>query len=159
MKKPQATAAAQLAGFTLIELMIVIAIMGIILAIAIPRYQDYVLRSKLVNAINGLAAVQAQMEQYFQDNRTYLAVGAFTPPCAVAPSPKYGDFVITCPAANALNTAANTYFLQAVSSTGQDNGFKYTVDNTDTKSTTYGAIWGGATIANCWVTAKGATSC
>ncbi|WP_035053167.1 type IV pilin protein [Andreprevotia chitinilytica] len=141
------------AGFTLIELMIVIAIMGIILAIAIPRYQDYVLRSKLVNAINGLAAVQSQMEQYFQDNRTYLSIGTFTTPCASGI--KYGDFAITCSVSDAVS-----YTLQAKSTTGQDSGFIYTVSNTDTKSTQYGPAWGSTAVTgSCWATTKGTTVC
>src|ERR1700722_11706839 len=74
-------------GFTLIELMITVAIVAILAAIAIPNYRDYVIRGQLVDATQALAAVRANMERYFQDNRTYLAIAgppAFTPPCTAA---------------------------------------------------------------------------
>ncbi len=60
-------------GFTLIELMIVVAIVAILTTIAYPNYRDYVIRGQLVDATQGLAAVRANMERYFQDNRSYVA--------------------------------------------------------------------------------------
>src|SRR3984893_17159634 len=86
-------------GFTLIELMIVVAIVAILTTIAYPNYRDYVIRGQLVDATQGLAAVRANMERYFQDNRTYLAIAgppAFTPPCTAAVV-AYGKFNINCP--------------------------------------------------------------
>ena len=67
-------------GFTLIELMITVAIVAILAAIAYPNYRNYVIRGQLVDATQGLSAVRANMERYYQDNRSYLAVGAFNPP-------------------------------------------------------------------------------
>ena len=59
-------------GFTLIELMIVVAIIGILAAVALPAYNDYVRRGKIANATSVLSMMRVQMEQYFQDNRTYV---------------------------------------------------------------------------------------
>src|SRR5450631_4724882 len=69
-------------GFTLIELMIVVAIVAILTTIAYPNYRDYVIRGQLVDATQGLSALRANLERYFQDNRTYAAIGPFTPPCS-----------------------------------------------------------------------------
>ena len=77
-------------GFTLIELMVTVAIVAMLVAIAYPSYRNYVIRGQLTNATNGLSAVSANMERYFQDNRTYLAANGFTPPCATAAT--YGTF-------------------------------------------------------------------
>src|SRR5207248_1656111 len=55
-------------GFTLIELMIVVAIVGILAAIAIPAYQDYVARSKVSEAMATLGACKTSVTEYIQVN-------------------------------------------------------------------------------------------
>ena len=58
-------------GFTLVELMIVVAIIGILASIVVPSYTDYVKRGKAAEATATLADLKNRMEQCFQDNRDY----------------------------------------------------------------------------------------
>ena len=60
-------------GFTLIELMIVVAIIGILAAIAIPAYQDYTVRSKVTEMINSAGVCKTSVAEYYQ------SLGAFPP--------------------------------------------------------------------------------
>ena len=58
-------------GFTLVELMITVAILGVLAAVAIPAYSNYVNRAKQSDAIIGLKAAQMSQEQYFSENGEY----------------------------------------------------------------------------------------
>src|SRR5689334_16600769 len=57
-------------GFTLIELMIVVAIVGILAAIALPAYQDYVVRSKMSEAEAAAAACKTSVAEYLSTHST-----------------------------------------------------------------------------------------
>jgi type IV pilus assembly protein PilE len=156
MKRMQAFRSRAIAtrGFTLIELMIVVAIIGILAAIAIPAYSSYILRSHLVSGTNGLSAARAQMEQFFQDNRTY--VGG---PCATAVTS--GDFSIGCAATvtNGVVPTAVTYTIAATgTATSISNGFSYTVDQLGNQNTvSFGSSWTLPAVHPCWLVKNGST--
>ncbi len=137
------------AGFTLMELMITIAVIGILAAIALPSYKDYVIRGKIPQATNDLSRMRVSMEQYFQDNRTYL--GACTAG-TVAPLPANNeDFTYACDP----DPTATTYMVVA---TGIDAmaGFVYTIDQSNAKTTAgVPAGWTAPSPNDCWVVKKG----
>jgi type IV pilus assembly protein PilA len=58
-------------GFTLIELMIVVAIIGILAAIAIPAYQDYTIRSQIAEGLQLVGGAKVSASEYFQDTGTF----------------------------------------------------------------------------------------
>jgi len=69
-------------GFTLIEVMITVAIVAILAAVGVPAYSDYLLRGRLVEGPNTLGSERVLMEQYFQDNRTYADIStSIRSPC------------------------------------------------------------------------------
>jgi type IV pilus assembly protein PilE len=133
-------------GFTLIEVLVAMIILAILASIALPAYQDYVVRGKIPEATSALSTQRVRLEQYFQDNLTYAGFG-----CAVAGT-KY--FTVSC-----TTLTPTTYVLQAQGIVGGAmDGFTYTIDQANAQGSTIAAPasadWRVAG-ATCWVTKKG----
>ncbi|MEC5216645.1 prepilin-type N-terminal cleavage/methylation domain-containing protein [Actimicrobium sp. GrIS 1.19] len=139
------------AGFTLIEVMITVAIIGILAAIALPSYSDYVLRGKLVAPTNALLAMRVSMEQYYQDNRTYQDVSAaIVSPCSGTLA-DVDKFTMTCP-----TLTATTYRALATGQAGSTTaGITFDITNADVRTSAI-PQW-AATGATCWLMKRGAT--
>jgi type IV pilus assembly protein PilE len=134
-------------GFTLIELMITVAIIGILARIALPAYLDYVKRGKLAEAFNNMTTCTMALGQYYQDNRTFVGAtlgSTSTNQCQSATS----NFSYA-----PSNLSATNYTLTATGSTTAVTGFSYTVDNTGARGTP-SAPSGWATSTSCWVNSR-----
>jgi type IV pilus assembly protein PilE len=142
-------------GFSLIELMIVLAIIAIAAGIAIPNYNDYVMRSRVTEGVAALSDMRVKLEQYFQDNRSYVgacAAGTLAPLPANSANFTF-ECTTACGGAAGNSLAAAAYVVRACG-TGRMAGFEYTVNQANVRTTAaLPADWSGAG-SNCWVTNK-----
>lgn len=140
------------AGFTLIELMITVAIIGILAAVAVPAYTDYITRGKIPEATSALASMRIRLEQFYQDNRNY---GSDDANCLV-PSPAADNFTYTCNWGAGGTSQSYTVTATGVAGRGM-GGFAYTIDQAGNRQTTQlPAAWGTAPPAiACWVVRRG----
>lgn len=136
-------------GFTLVELLIVVAIVGILAAIAVPMYTDHITRSQLVEGHTGLQDMRVRMEQFYQDNRTYDGVALDNCGAAAPALRQYFDF--NC------RSLGQTYLVTATGARGRVAGFVFTINEQNARQTTATkAGWAPAGMpANCWVSRKG----
>lgn len=137
-------------GFTLIELMVTVAIVAILAGTALPAYTDYIRRGQLPEAFSALADYRIKMEQYYQDHRNYGAAACAdvtgAPAWATFTPGGAANFTFSC----ALLDAGQGYRVTATGKTGVSAaGHTYTVDHSNNQNTT---AYKGSTVAKaCWL--------
>lgn len=135
------------AGFSLVELMVVVAITAIIAAFALPSYRDHMLRSYLPEASSRLQLAALRLEQYYQDHRSYRNGKV----CGVT-LPTSERFTFSC-----TSPADGQSFLLSATGMAAMEGFTFTIDQQgQTRTTTLPNGWGTAPL-DCWVSKRGAT--
>jgi type IV pilus assembly protein PilE len=145
-------------GFTLLGVMIVVAIVAILAAVALPAYGDYIRRGQLPEAFAGMSDLRVKMEQYYQDNRQYGTSGAncadvATPAWAVnTPTLIYAGsepgrelFTFTCEVLN----GGQGYRITATGARERALGHTYTINHANQRGTT--EFKGAAVTRGCWL--------
>jgi type IV pilus assembly protein PilE len=133
-------------GFSLVELMVVVAIIGILVSVALPAYTDYLIKGRLAPAKANLSEMRIKVEQRYSDTSSSYTNA---PICNALPTSEFFNF--SC----ALND--DTYTLTATGKSAM-NGFVLTINEKNEKKTTgTGSGW-TTPSGNCWVSNK-AGSC
>jgi len=130
-------------GFTMLETMIVVAIVAILAAVALPSYAGYVKRAHILEAVARLSDARERMEDYFQDARSYVDGDGR---CGVPPaSGSAADtFALTCTA----TATTYTYTAAGLRAKGMD-AFVFTIDQSGAKATV-SVPPGWLRTADCW---------
>lgn len=137
-------------GFTLIEVMITVAIVALLASIALPSYRQYITRGRIPDATTQLSTKRIAMEQFYQDNRTY----AFAPAGNLdQTTSQYFNFSAADDGGTETRTATG-YTLYARGK-GPMTGFTFSVNQSNAKTTTVTGVANWTGNSNCWVTRTG----
>ena len=131
-------------GFTLIELIVAMAVLAILSAVAIPSYSGYLTRSQLTDATGTLGAYRLRMEQSYQDNGNFGAAA-----CSVATAnTTTWDFQCAL-------TGAGQGFTVTATGKGRTAGYQYSIDEQGSRRT---LAFPGVGASACWVIRAGICS-
>lgn len=136
-------------GFSLIELMIALAIAAIIAAVAVPGYRDHMLRARIPEATSTLSELAMRLEQHYQDHRVY----GDTTSCAIT-MPANQFFTFNC---SSQNNGQSFLLTASGNSPGAMSDFVFTLDqNGNAMTKKLPATWGN-TPFNCWINKRSST--
>ncbi|OIR19811.1 fimbrial protein precursor [mine drainage metagenome] len=122
------------AGFTLLELMVAVAVAGILATIALQAYGSYVVSSKLSESFSMLSDYRLKMEQFKQDNRSYA--DSLNPnACGVAPPSTNRYFSFGCVIAASGTQYTATASNQAGAGLGKAADYSYSIDQDGIQNT------------------------
>lgn len=140
-------------GFTLIEVMIVVAIVGLLSAIALPSYTNYVRRARMQGAFTAMSEVRFRLEQFYQNNNNYGTSAASCPNAIGLPSPE--QFTMSCAwRSDGPDASTNRSYLIMATGSGGMAGFTFTLNEQNLPQTT--SFTGAANLPrNCWMTSSG----
>ena len=129
-------------GFTLIELMVAVAVVAILATVALPSYSAYVKRAKVPAALEGLSAHALRMEQRYQDTGNYGSGS-----CAVAvPTAQYFGFACSL-------SSGGQGFTTTATGSGTMAGYTYTINHQGARATSAHPL--GVPGSTCWSTRGG----
>lgn len=131
-------------GFTLLELMVVVAIVALLASIALPSYQEYVARGFISGATSSISEIRTRAEQWFADKRTYQDSTATGVGFSCTPSGVAKHFTITC------TTPTAATFTITATGTGLMSGYTYDINQLGAKTSTTPKSSGA-----CWITKNG----
>lgn len=135
------------AGFSLVELMVALAIAAFIAAFAVPSYRDHALRGQLPEMSSALQLGALRLEQYYQDFRSYRNGDL----CGIT-LPDSDRFVLRC-----TSPDDGQSFLLTARGSGALTDFAYTIDHLgQTRTIALPPTWGPA-LRDCWILKRGAT--
>jgi type IV pilus assembly protein PilE len=131
-------------GFSLIELMVAVAVIGILSAVAIPAYSNYVKSGNAQEAPSNLMTMKTQAEQYFSDNP---ALGFKDFPCTAPSAAKFFDYACTY---TPTTVPQNTITITATGKSSSNiSGWTYTIDQTGVRTS---SGIGTSSSTSCWIT-------
>jgi type IV pilus assembly protein PilE len=139
-------------GFTLIEILIVVALMSILVAVALPSYTDYIRRASLPEAFTALSDYRVKMEQFFQDNKNYGQASGTACATATSNAPSWNSFVPATAKSFDYSCTQNalTFTLTATGkASGSAAGHSYTLNQDGVQGTT--SFKGMAVNKSCWL--------
>lgn len=140
-------------GFTLVEALVAVAVVGVLATVALPAYSEHLRRGMLPEAFGALADFRARMEQYYQDNGNYGQAA-----CAdTSGTGSWSAFAATEHFAYSCTTSKGqqAFAITATGLAGPVAGHVFTIDQSGDRGTTQ---FKGVTVAaRCWLTASGNT--